>query len=211
MHTIQCKCGAIQGQLEGSGTHNRAICYCTDCRAFARFLGNGPGLLDKQGGTEIVQVAQSRLRFLQGEDRLAAIRLTNKGMVRWYASCCGTPIGNTMANPKISFIGLIHTCLDRAQMNEDFGTSVAVLNVDTALGNPKPNQRGLPGVIARFMWIVFASRISGGYRRSPLFTASGLPRVDPTILPDEAFASLKSAVLPTDPEGRYANKPASRP
>jgi len=193
MHPIQCKCGAIRGQLEGTGTHNRALCYCTDCRAFARFLGKAPDMLDKQGGTEIFQVAQSRLRFLQGEDRLAAIRLSDKGMVRWYASCCGTPIGNTMANPKISFIGLIHTCLDQAQMNEHFGTSVAVLNVNTALGNPKPKQRGLLGVVARFMWILVTSRISGGYRRSPLFTASGLPRVVPKILPAEELTRLKSA------------------
>jgi hypothetical protein len=194
MHPIQCKCGAIRGELEGTGTCNRVICYCTDCRAFARFLGKAPDVLDKQGGTEIVQVAQWRLRFLQGEDHLAAIRLSDKGMVRWYASCCGTPIGNTMANPKISFIGLIHSCLDQARINEDFGTNLAIVNADTALGSPKPKQRGLLGVVARFMWIVVTSRISGEYRKSPLFNASGLPRVDPTILSAEELGSLKSAV-----------------
>ena len=196
MHPVRCNCGAIRGQLEGAGIHNRITCYCTDCRAFARFLGKAPDVLDEQGGTEILQVAQSRLRFVQGDDRLAAIRLSDKGMVRWYASCCGTPIGNTMLNPKMSFIGLIHTCLDRAQMNEDFGTDVALSNVDTALGNPKPKQRGLLGVVARFMWIVVTSRVSGRYRKSPLFSGSGLPRVEPKILTAEALANLKSAVLP---------------
>ncbi|MGH8752007.1 MAG: DUF6151 family protein [Burkholderiales bacterium] len=194
MHPIQCKCGAFRGQLEGTGAHNRVICYCTDCRAFARFLGKAPEVLDDQGGTEIVQVAQSRLRFLQGEDRLSAVRLSDKGMIRWYASCCRTPIGNTMANPKTAFIGLIHTCLDRPQMNEDFGANIAVVNADTAQGKPKPKQRGLLGVVARFMWIVVTSRISGAYRKSPLFTASGLPRVAPKILLAEELASLKSAV-----------------
>lgn len=128
-------------------------CYCTDCRAFAHFLGKAPDVLDEQGGTEIVQVAQPRLRFIQGEDYLSAVRLSDKGMIRWYASCCGTPIGNTLANPKVSFIGLIHTCLDRARMNQDFGTSVAVVNTDTALGSPKPRQRGLPGVVARLLCV----------------------------------------------------------
>lgn len=193
MHPIQCQCGTLRGQLEGTGTNNRAICYCTDCRAFARYLGKAPEVLDKQGGTEIFQVAQSRLRFLQGEDRLAAIRLSDKGMIRWYASCCGTPIGNTMNNPKISFIGLIHSCLNRNQINEDFGVDVAVLNVDTSLGNPKPKQRGFLGVVTRFMWIVITSRFSGSYKKSPLFTASGLPSVDPKILSADELANLKSA------------------
>ncbi|MDO8272920.1 MAG: DUF6151 family protein [Gammaproteobacteria bacterium] len=194
MHPIQCKCGAIRGQLEGTGTHSRIICYCTDCRAFARFLDKASDVLDKQGGTEILQVAQSRLRFLQGEDRLAAIRLSDKGMIRWYASCCGTPIGNTLANPKISFIGLVHTCLNRVRMNEDFGSDIAVVNADTALGEPKPKQPGLLGVVARFMWIVVTSLVGGGYRKSPLFDTSGSPRVSSKILPDDEVMRLKSAV-----------------
>ncbi len=193
MHPIQCQCGAIRGQLEGKGTHNRLICYCTDCRAFARFLGKAPDVLDEQGGTELLQVEQSRLRFLQGEDRLSAIRLSDKGMLRWYASCCGTPLGNTMVDPRMAFIGLVHTCLHQGQLNEDFGTRVAVVNVDTALGSPKPKQRGLLGVVVRFMLIVATSRISGGYKKSPLFNDSGLPRVEPKILPAEALASLKGA------------------
>jgi hypothetical protein len=81
MHPIQCKCGTLRGQLEGTGVCNRLICYCTDCRAFASFLGRTVEVLDKQGGTEIVQVAQPRLRFLQGEDRLSAVRLSEKGLV----------------------------------------------------------------------------------------------------------------------------------
>ena len=137
MHSIQCQCGAVKGQLESIGVNNRLICYCTDCRAFAHFLGKAPEVLDEQGGTEIVQVAQQGLHFSQGEDMLSAVRLSNKGMIRWYASCCATPIGNTMATPKASFIGLTHTCLDRSQVDKDFGINVAVLNTDTALGNPK--------------------------------------------------------------------------
>ncbi len=35
-----------------------------------------------------------------------------KGLMRWYASCCNTPIGNTMATSAMPFIGLIHACID---------------------------------------------------------------------------------------------------
>ncbi|MEO4045853.1 DUF6151 family protein [Pseudomonas sp. CAU 1711] len=191
MHSVQCQCGALRGRLEGSGTCNRLICYCTDCRAFAHYLDQASAVLDEQGGTEIVQVAQPRLVFSQGEALLAAVRLSDKGMLRWYATCCGTPIGNTMATPRMPFIGLIHTCLDRRRMDEDFGAQVALLNTDTALGEPKPRQRGLLGVVARFMWIVIANRVGGRYRRSPLFDTSGLPRATPRVLGAGELASLK--------------------
>jgi hypothetical protein len=193
MHPIQCKCGTVRGQLEGTGVSNRLICYCTDCRAFARFLGRVDDVLDEQGGTEIVQVAQPRLSFSQGADRLAAVRLSEKGLVRWYASCCKTPIGNTMAGPKASFIGLIHSSLDHARMDRDFGKKIARVNTATALGDTKPAQRGLLGVITRFIWIVFTMRISGRYRTSRMFGESGSPRVAPTILTPQELARLKHA------------------
>jgi len=184
MHAIQCKCGTLRGQLEVKGVHNRLICYCKDCRAFAHFLGKADEVLDKQGGTEIVQVAQPRLHFSQGEDQLAAVRLSETGMLRWYAACCNSPIGNTMADHKVSFIGLIHAALDRSRMDQDFGTNIALLNTDSALGDPKPVQRGLPGVIARFIWILATTRISGRYKKSELFSAAGEPRVNPVVHDD---------------------------
>lgn len=182
MHAIQCKCGTLRGQLEGTGVHNRLICYCKDCRAFAHFLGKADEVLDEQGGTEIVQVAQPRLRFSQGVDKLAAMRLSETGMIRWYASCCNSPIGNTMADHKVSFIVLIHVALDQARIAQDFGTKIALLSTDSALGDPKPAQRGLIGVIARFIWILVTTRISGRYKNSQLFNATGEPRVVPLIL-----------------------------
>lgn len=190
-YSIQCQCGTVCGELDGAGVHNRLICYCTDCRAYANFLGRGADVLDEQGGTEIVQVAQPRVRFLKGEDKISALRLSEKGMIRWYASCCNTPIGNTLSDPKVSFIGLIHVALEHNQMDQHFGKNVAILNADTALGEPKPAQRGLLGVMARFIWVVVTARISGRYKNSPLFDASGVPRVVPSILRPEELARLK--------------------
>jgi hypothetical protein len=34
-----------------------------------------------------------------------------KGLLRWYADSCRTPIGNTPRNPKLSYVGLVHGCL----------------------------------------------------------------------------------------------------
>jgi hypothetical protein len=165
-----------------------------DCRAFARYLGKSSAVLDQQGGTEVLQVAHSRLRFSRGLEHLAAVRLSEKGLVRWYAQCCGTPIGNTMVDPKMSFIGLIHTCLDRPRMDGDFGTNIAVVSVDTALGEPKPKQRGMLGVIARFLAILVSNRLSGRYKKSALYDASGSLRIEPKVLSADERATLNDAV-----------------
>lgn len=191
MHPVQCRCGAFRARLEGHGLHNRVICYCANCQAFARALDKASETLDVQGGTEVVQLAQTRLRFEQGEEQLAVLRLGENGMLRWYASCCATPIGNTMLNPKMPFIGLVHTCLDPARMDKDFGTEVSVVNVKSALGKPKPRARGFLGVLMRLVRISAGSRFRGSWRGSPLFDESGNPRVTPRILTAEELASAR--------------------
>jgi hypothetical protein len=192
MHQLKCKCGAVQGQVLKGAPSNRVRCYCTDCRAFGRFVGPAAQVLDAQGGTEIVQVCQSRLRFDRGLEHLASIRLTDKGMIRWYAQCCHTPIGNTMPDPKMSFIGLIHTSMDVSALERDFGYSIALLNTSSALGDPKPQQRGLVGVIFRFARLVLASRIMGRYKRSQLYTSTGTPVVQPRTLTAVELQRLNS-------------------
>ena len=193
-HNIQCTCGQLRGHVLGKGVSNRVVCYCSDCQAFAKFLGRQDEVLDGHGGTEIIQVAQPRVNFTQGKANLAAMRLSEKGIVRWYASCCKTPIGNTLANPKISFIGLIHTLLDREHLDRDFGTSIAAVNVDSAMGEPKPKQKGLLGTLMRFFWMIIAMRLSGKYKKSQLFTASGELVVAPTVLTTQERRNLKASL-----------------
>lgn len=200
MHQLQCQCSLVRAEVDCRGTHNRLICYCTDCQAFGRFLTNlaqhdgQHQVLDAQGGTELVQVAQSKLRFVQGEDQLLAVRLTEQGMIRWYTRCCHTPIGNTMASRGGAFIGLIHSCLTRPQLNADFGDQIAQLNTNTALGTAKPQQHGLFRVISSFLWLLIAERVSGRYLQSPLFNADGSPRSEPRVLSAAELAALKMPV-----------------
>ncbi|WP_428036543.1 DUF6151 family protein [Amphritea sp.] len=194
MHRVQCKCGALQGHIQGAGTCSRVVCYCADCRAFTKYLGCSDEALDAQGGSEIVQLAQPRVVFSQGQEHLAVMRLSEKGLLRWYADCCKTPIGNTLANPKVSFIGLIRPFLDQSMIEKDFGSSIAVVNVDSAIGELKPVQKGLFGVILRFIWMVLPIRLSGQYRRSQLFTESGEPVVTPKVLTAEERNALKAEV-----------------
>jgi len=77
-------------------TVNRAVCYCDDRQAFLHHLGRAD-LLDAHGGTDIVQVAPARLSFVQGQERVVGLRLTSRGLYRWYANCCRAPLGNTLS------------------------------------------------------------------------------------------------------------------
>lgn len=192
MHQLKCKCGAVAGRLLPGTPSSRVRCYCTDCQAFGRFFGPAPQVLDSQGGTEIVQVCQSRLRIDRGLEHLASIRLTDKGMMRWYTQCCHTPVGNTMRDPKMSFIGLIHSFMDVSAIDGDFGPSIALLNTNTALGSPKPRQQGLAGVIFRFATLVLVSRVRGRYKQSPLYTSTGAYVAQPRVLTSTELQRLKS-------------------
>jgi hypothetical protein len=191
VHPIQCQCGTVRGLIKGAGTTNRVVCYCTDCQAFARFLGRPDDVLDAHGGTEVVQVGLPRLSLTQGRERLAAVQLSDKGLVRWYAACCRTPIGNTMRNPKLPFIGLIHLALDHSRMDVDFGHGVARVNTGAATGQPKPKPRRFVGAVLRFLSIVFWTRVSGRPGQSELFTETGSPIVRPTVLSAEELGRLK--------------------
>lgn len=193
MHTIQCQCGLFRGLIEGNGTSNRCICYCTDCRAFARYFGANAQLLDAQGGTEIVQVAQPRFKLQQGTEHLAALRLSDKGMIRWYATCCKTPIGNTLPDPKMSFIGLIHSVLDHSRMDQDFGTQIAKVSTTSALGEPKPKPQGMARTGLSIVKILLSMRLTGQYKQSELFRSDGQPRVQPKVLTAQELAQLKRA------------------
>jgi hypothetical protein len=93
---LRCRCGEVRALVTGASrrTVNRVVCYCDDCQAFAHQLGRAD-LLDSQGGSDIVQVAPASLRFVQGQHRIVGLQLKPKGLFRWYANCCNTPVGNT--------------------------------------------------------------------------------------------------------------------
>jgi hypothetical protein len=94
---LRCRCGHVRAQAVdvSPSTTNCVVCYCHDCRAFVRWLGRDD-LLDAGGGTQVVQMARGRVVFDAGLDAVQCVRLSDKGMFRWYASCCRTPVGNTL-------------------------------------------------------------------------------------------------------------------
>jgi hypothetical protein len=110
---LGCRCGRVRGLALGVSPDStgHVVCYCDDCQAFARFL-ELPGIMDARGGTDIFQVPPARVRITEGLDGLECMRLSEKGLLRWYARCCRTPIGNTVS-ARVPFIGIIHAFRSR--------------------------------------------------------------------------------------------------
>jgi hypothetical protein len=196
-HPLQCRCGTIKGIVVDPRRANHGVCYCKDCQAFAHFLGRAEDVLDARGGSEVIQMLPRSVTFTQGIGALACMRLTPKGLLRWYATCCRTPIGNTLSTPKISFVGLLHSCLAArgAPLDEVFGPVRAWVNTQGAKGDPKPATKGLGRAIRWFLGTVLPARVNGDYRRTPFFDVStGVPIVVPQVLSEAELAQLMKAV-----------------
>ncbi|OOG81695.1 hypothetical protein B0E41_17050 [Hydrogenophaga sp. A37] len=166
-------------------------CYCQDCQAFARFLGSTDQVLDAQGGSDVIQLAPHRIKITQGAAHLAVMRLSGEGMLRWYAACCRTPVGNTMNSRNMPFTGLLAQCLDSAPLEAAFGPVQGSVNTASAIGEPKPQAFGMGGALLRILGMVAGSRLSGRYKDTPFFTASGAPVAEPKVLSAEERARLQ--------------------
>jgi hypothetical protein len=195
-HPLQCRCGTVRGDLSHTTTVNRCICYCRDCQAFAHFLGKADEILDAQGGTDVMQTRPANLTFTQGQDALACMRLSPKGLLRWYAACCNTPIGNTVANYRMPFVGLVHSCLEGtgASLDQSFGPVRARVNTQSAKGEVPSGSGGMMSAILPFLALVARPLIDGSYKRTPFFSAdTGAPIVTPKVLSPSERQRLKSA------------------
>ena len=166
-----CRCGAVAAEADAKGG-TRAVCYCPSCRRFAELTG-AEASLDPQGGTDLYQVAPEAARITRGADRLAWMRLTEKGPLRWYTTCCNTPFANTLTTPAIPFLTLMsHRFADP----EALGPVRARVFRRHATGRvPDDAAGGMWPLYAQFVRRSLRSRLTGGWRRNPLFDDTGRP------------------------------------
>lgn len=104
--TFQCRCGKVAGHILGThpddGMH--LACHCPDCAAADRHFGKpDPGT----EGVEIYWASPDALVIEKGADTIEALCLTEEPrLLRWYASCCDTPLFNTQPTRSIFLIGM---------------------------------------------------------------------------------------------------------
>lgn len=196
-HALQCRCGTVKGQVARAETANRGVCYCKDCQAFARFLCHPDEILDESGGTDVVATLASNVTITEGASALACMSLTEKGLLRWYARCCNTPIGNTTRNFKLSYVGLVHNCLESsgAPLDAAFGPVRMRVNTQSATrGRPSATPLATVAAVLRLMASIGRVRLDGSYRRTPFFDAQrGTPVVAPTVISSAERDRLRNA------------------
>lgn len=188
---LRCRCGEVRARVTDASPRsvNHIVCYCDDCQAFVHQLGRAD-LLNSQGGSDIVQLAPASLTFLQGQDRIVGLRLTPKGLFRWYASCCNTPIGNTLT-PAIPFVGIVAQAIDRDA--EAFGPPAGAIMGKYAISTPPAGSTGLNlPLLLRAIGKVLGWRLRGQAWPHPFFEKGKDAPVYPfTVLPREEREALR--------------------
>lgn len=194
---LRCKCGHVRGVAHGVSPSSgfRLVCYCKDCRAFARILAR-PDVLDAAGGTDIFQMAPGRLKLTAGVDALRCMRFSEK-VLRWYTDCCRTPIANSAVSPRFPLIGLIHSFMDfeacAGSRDETLGPPLCCIHERSASG---PLPADAPPAAAFGIVTQRASNVHGWWLRglgrpNPVFdSGTRAPLSTPRLVTSEERAAL---------------------
>ena len=174
---FSCTCGKLQGQITASGVSSgtHVVCYCRDCRAGQLYFGQPD---PAPGPVNIYHLSPEAIQISTGAEYLAAMRLSPKGMYRWYAKCCKAPIATTTTTPKFPFAGFdVNRIADKDRLRP----------VSTRGFVPQPNGRQkhekLMSAASGLLGRVIKSRVSGSWRKTPFFDPdTGEPVATPTVL-----------------------------
>lgn len=194
-HPLRCRCGTLRGSVRPGPLGLRALCYCSDCQAYAHHLCKAREVLDAEGGTEVVITLQDRLGFTEGLHMLACVSLTETGLLRWYAACCDTPICNTSRDRRMAYVGVMRVAVDHPPADPVDAFGPLRMRVQTA--GAKAPVRGTPlATLAggtRIAAALAASRLQGRWRQSPLFREDGEPLARPQVLSPGELQRAKAA------------------
>ena len=178
-------------------TGSHIVCYCDDCQAYARFLGRDD-TVDERGGTEIFQTTPSRVTITEKASELRCVRLSDKGMLRFYTGCCRTPIGNLLPSPRVPFVGIVASFIGESVGGEPrdalLGPVTSRVQGRFAVGGlpPGAHPSAPVSVIARAITRLFRGFVAGAHRPSPFFDArTGRPVAEPEVLSVEQRRSLR--------------------
>ena len=172
---LECTCGEVQWSIAAQARGTHLLCYCEDCQTYARALDNGASRLDSDGATEIFQTLPDNIRFEKGIDHVAPLRLSPKGILRWHATCCGTPIANTLPKPGIPFVGAV-----LPPGIKGYGPITARLStIGTA---PHIKETGVLNAQMSVIGRMLRGLVTGAGRKSPFFGKDGAPITAPRVM-----------------------------
>ena len=179
--TFSCACGTVVGTIADVGPKqgDYVYCHCTDCQAVPKLLGAEERVLERAGGTALYQTRCARLSFASGKDKLAGVHVTDQPTLRWYASCCDTPLFNTYANGKLPYTTILLANCDkvgRAALGEPRG-HLHLADAPDETKDLKP--MSMAALLRSFFKRLVKDIVSGDRRRNPLFDPKTLEPIAP--------------------------------
>jgi len=190
-----CACGQTTAKVSRPSPKagNRVRCYCKDCQAFVNWLvaQGGADILDENRGSELYQTLGCRLEITAGKENLAAMRLSPKGMIRWYTTCCHSPFGNTLGPALFTFVGLPVSGFDDASEKTLGPLKASVFAEHAPKGSHPAENFGFRKGLLRILGREIAGKFSARTRKNP-FRPDDVPLKTPQIL----TLSERQAVTP---------------
>lgn len=185
---VECDCGQVQGLVNPKNLKGyRAVCLCDDCQSYAHYLNRGD-TLDANGGTDIIPSMPASYQITSGHNLLSCLRLSDKGMYRWYAKCCKTPMGNAMTSPSMPYIGIPERIFEKknskSTVEELFGPIRERMQAQFAKGDLPPISKktvSLPFMF-RVIKFIIKAKIKGANSPSPFFSEDGKPTKEAKVL-----------------------------
>jgi len=179
---FSCTCGRVHGIVRSVAPNrgNHVRCYCRSCQTAANVLGY-ESALDDFGGTSVFQTMPSRVDYEAGLENLACFRLSPKGLLRWYASCCNAPL---VTMPDASWFPIAGLNLERVKQSDHtaFGPIIAVHQSACAQDAPADlNDFGLKRAGIKMFGRAFKARLRRD-AMAPYFDRAGKISVSPRIL-----------------------------
>jgi hypothetical protein len=140
---------------------------------------------------DILQIAPAKIRFTQGFEQVRITRLSPKGLLRSWAGCCRTPIGNLLARPRVPFIGVAVPFVV-PEARAALPASSGGIHGRLAIGGCPPgvHPSAPVGLLARTGWRMLGRALRGEHRPSPFFGVDGQLTVAPEVLALEVRAAL---------------------
>lgn len=181
-----CACGSLRGHLspEALRAGTRVICHCADCRAGELYHGQPD---PQDSGVDLLQISPHMIEITSGAQHLSLLQLSPRGLYRWYAGCCGTPLCNTLKSPKLPFAGVLVRRLDDPSVLRPAKVRAFVPQA----GRP-PRHYGAGRMTYGLVFRMATALLSGKWRQTPFFdTATGKPSAQPLVITKEQRAALR--------------------
>ena len=184
---FECQCGSVAGHLRGGGPDkgDRYVCYCNDCRGFARYLGHQE-ILDSAGGTSVYQTRVGNLVIERGLGELACMNLTGKQTLRWFCKTCRMPLFNTTDSGRWPFLSMITASIDPSERDRVLGPPRGSVFVKSATGSDVVTPPiSAFSMIRRVVGRLFADKFSRAGKIYALFDAETHEPISPPHLLSE--------------------------